>query len=126
MGGPTQLSYETIASLHSLCPPPVLDLALDALELLLDDIEGLASLALLERLADARDDAQALLECGSRLLADLGAGFVEKSAALAVAENDPRDLDVCELVEAAGGPRSGQRVSRENGNAGPSDDILAA
>ena len=90
--------------LRGLCLPPVLDLALDALELLFDDIESLASLALLERLAYASNDAQALLECGSRLLADLGARLVEERSSLAVAENDPWDLDVRELVEAARGP----------------------
>lgn len=112
--------------LRGLCLPPVLDLALDALELLFDDIESLASLALLERLAYASNDAQALLECGSRLLADLGARLVEERSSLAVAENDPWDLDVRELVEAADGRAATHSMSAIEGIAerNPQDDGL--
>lgn len=57
----------------------------DGLELRLDDGLGALRLALLERLADAEDDAQAGVDRGARLVGDERGGLVEERAALGVA-----------------------------------------
>lgn len=57
----------------------------DGLQLRLDDGLGALGLALLERLADAEDDAQAGVDRGARLVRDERGGLVEERAALGVA-----------------------------------------
>ena len=57
----------------------------DRLQLLLDDLRGAVRLALLERLADAEDDGEAVVERDAGLLRDELRGLVEERAALRVA-----------------------------------------
>lgn len=57
----------------------------DGLELLLDDLGGPIRLALLEGLADAEDNGEAVVERDARLLGDELRGLVEERAALRVA-----------------------------------------
>ena len=56
-----------------------------SIELLLHDRDRLVRLALLKRLTDTEDDADAGVECCARLLRDELGGFVEERAALGVA-----------------------------------------
>ena len=56
----------------------------DGLELVLDDLRGLAGLALLEGLAYAEDDGQSVVERDTGLLGDELRGLVEEGAALGV------------------------------------------
>lgn len=76
---------------------PVADLGLEGGELLADDGNGLAGLALLERLAAAPDDADAVLGGVLCLGGDELVGLLENGAALRVAEDGPVDLGVEEL-----------------------------
>jgi hypothetical protein len=73
------------------------ELALEGLELLGNDLESPVALALLERLATAPDNTDAVL---CRILG-LGGNEVvalaQNGPSLAVAENDPRDAAVAEL-----------------------------
>lgn len=57
----------------------------DLLELRLHDRDGLVSLALLERLADAQDHREAGIEGDTGLLCDEGGGLGEERAALGMA-----------------------------------------
>lgn len=76
---------------------PVGDLGLEGSELLADDLDGLAGLALLEGLAAAPDDADAVLGGVLGLVGDDLVGLLEDGAALRVAEDGPVDLAVEEL-----------------------------
>lgn len=76
---------------------PVRDLGLEGLELLADDLDGLVSLALLERLAAAPDDAHAVLGGVLGLGGDGLVRLVEDGAALRVAKDGPVDGAVLEL-----------------------------
>jgi hypothetical protein len=77
---------------------PVADVALEALELLGDDLDGLARLALLEALAAAPDDADAVLGGVLGLEGDGLVGLVEDGATLRVAEDSPVDGEVLQLL----------------------------
>lgn len=79
---------------------PVADLLLEGGKLGGDDLEGLAGLALLERLAAAPDDADAVVGGVLGLGGDDLVGLAEDGAALAVAKNGPVDAGVLELVGA--------------------------
>lgn len=76
---------------------PVGDLGLEGLELLADDLDGLAGLALLEGLAAAPDDADTVLDGVGGLGGDNLVALAEDGAALRVAEDGPVDLAVEEL-----------------------------
>jgi hypothetical protein len=76
---------------------PVRDLGLESLQLLADDLNGLASLTLLEGLAAAPDDTNAGLSGDLGLGSDEVVGLVEDGAALGVAEDGPGDVAVLEL-----------------------------
>lgn len=76
---------------------PVGDLGAQSLELAADDLDGLASLALLQALAAAPDDAQAVLGGVLGLGGDDLVGLVENGAALRVTQDGPCDVAVLEL-----------------------------
>lgn len=76
---------------------PVRDLGLEGGELLADDLDGLAGLALLQGLAAAPDDAQAVLGCVLGLAGDHLVALAEDGAALGVAQDGPVDAAVLEL-----------------------------
>lgn len=78
---------------------PVVNVALEALKLLGNDIDSLASLALLEGLAAAPDDADAVLGSVGGLEGDGLVGLLEDGAALGVAEDGPVDVEVLELLD---------------------------
>lgn len=78
---------------------PVGDVALEALELLSDDLDGLASLTLLEALAAAPDDADAVLGSVLGLEGDGLVGLLEDGAALGVTEDGPVDGEILELLD---------------------------
>ena len=69
----------------------------DGRELRLADLLGLVRLALGERLADAEDHGEAVVERDTRLLRDELGRLVEDRAALGVAEDDVGDAGVLEL-----------------------------
>ena len=77
---------------------PVGDVGLERLELLADDVDGLTSLALLEALAAAPDDADVVLGGVLGLEGDGLVGLLEDGAALRVAEDGPVDVAVLELL----------------------------
>lgn len=72
-------------------------LGLEGLELLADDLNGFAGLALLERLAAAPNDADAVFGGVLGLGGDELVGLLENGAALRVAEDGPVNLAVEEL-----------------------------
>lgn len=76
---------------------PVGDLSLEGGELLADDLDGLAGLTLLQRLAAAPDDAQAVLGGVLGLEGDHLVALAEDGAALGVAQDGPGDAAVLEL-----------------------------
>ena len=76
---------------------PVRHLGLEGLKLLADDLDGLASLALLEGLSAAPDDADAGLGGDLGLGGDELIRLVQDGAALGVTENGPGDLAVLKL-----------------------------
>lgn len=76
---------------------PVGNLGLEGLELLLDDLDGLASLTLLEALTTAPDDAQTVLSGVLGLGGDDLIALAENGATLRVAKDGPVDVDVLEL-----------------------------
>ena len=82
---------------HDVPPVSLTENLDDRLELVLDDLLRLASLALLEGLADAEDDGEPGRDRGARLSRDLLGRLVEKRAALGVAcgagADDQRDAD---------------------------------
>ena len=77
---------------------PVLDRGLEALELGLEDVVGGVSLALLQRLADAHDGVQADILGLGDLAGDHGVGLAVERAALGVADEDPVDVEVLQLL----------------------------
>lgn len=77
---------------------PVGNLALERLELPGDNLDGLTRLALLEGLAAAPDDRDAVLGGVLSLGGDNSVGLSEDSAALRVAQDGPVDVAVLELV----------------------------
>jgi len=83
---------------HDLAP--VADLGGDGSQLPLDDGDGLAGLALLERLAAAPDDVDASLGRELGLGGHNLVGLAEDGAALRVAEDGPADVAVLELGDA--------------------------
>lgn len=76
---------------------PVLDVALQALELLGDNLDSLSGLALLKGLTTAPDDGDAVLGGVLGLLGDDLVGLAQDCAALGVAENGPGDGQIGEL-----------------------------
>lgn len=80
---------------HNLAP--VLDLLGHGTELVRDDLDRLAGLTLLERLAAAQNHAEATIECGLGLARHESVGFLQNHTTLAVAEQSPRDVAVLEL-----------------------------
>lgn len=76
---------------------PVRDLGLESLELLANNLNGLAALALLKRLAAAPDDANAVFNGVLGLGGDGLVRLAEDGAAFRVAEDGPADLAVDEL-----------------------------
>lgn len=76
---------------------PVGDLGLEGLELLRDEVDGLASLTGLEGLAAAPDDLEAVLSGVLGLGGDRLVRLAENLTTLRVAENDPVDVAVLEL-----------------------------
>lgn len=77
----------------------------DGTELCGDDGDGLALLALLEGLAAAKDDADALVEGVLGLGGDELVGLLEDDTALRVADQGPADVGVLEL---GGGDLAGE------------------
>lgn len=77
----------------------------DGTELCGDDGDGLALLALLEGLAAAEDDADALVEGVLGLGGDEFVGLLEDDTALGVADQGPADVGVLEL---GGGDLAGE------------------
>lgn len=77
----------------------------DGTELCGDDGDGLALLALLEGLAAAKDDADALVEGVLGLRGDKFVGLLEDDTALGVADQGPADVGVLEL---GGGDLAGE------------------
>jgi large subunit ribosomal protein L43 len=94
---------------------PVGDLGLEGLELSADNLDGLAGLALLQALAAAPDNTEAILGCVLGLGGDDGVGLVEDGAALGVAENGPGDLAIGQL---------GDRDLASEGTVGLVEDVL--
>jgi hypothetical protein len=94
---------------------PVRDLLLEGRKLGADDVDGLAGLALLEGLAAAPDDADAVLGGVLGLGGNVGVGLGEDSAALRVAEDGPCDVTVLEL---------GDRDLAGEGAVGLVEDVL--
>lgn len=78
---------------------PVADLLLEGGELVGNDLEGLAGLALLEGLAAAPDDADAVLDGVLGLGGDGLVRLLEDGAALRVAQDGPVDVGVLELLD---------------------------
>lgn len=76
---------------------PVGDLRAEGLELLADDLDGLASLTLLEGLTAAPDDADAVLGSVLGLRGDNLVRLPQDGAALGVAKDGPVDVAVLEL-----------------------------
>lgn len=79
-------------------PVLLLDLAGDSLELPLNDLHGHVLLPLLERFTNTSDDAKSGLHGGPDLVGDKLVGVAEKSSSLRVAENDPVDVGILELL----------------------------
>lgn len=75
------------------------DLGLEGGELLGDDVDGLAGLTLLERLATAPDDADAVVGGVLGLGGNDLVGLVEDCSALAVAQDGPGGTGVLELLD---------------------------
>lgn len=69
----------------------------DSTKLLSNDGDGVALLALLERLAAAEDDADILVKGVLSLGGDKGVVLLEDDAALGVADQGPSDVGVLEL-----------------------------
>jgi hypothetical protein len=82
---------------HSL-PVLLLDGSGNSLKLALDNLVGDALLALLEGLADTGNDLEADGKGGLDLVSDDLVGVAEERAALRVAENDPGDTGVLDLL----------------------------
>lgn len=78
---------------------PVADLLLEGGELVGNDLEGLAGLALLQGLAAAPDDADAVLDGVLGLGGDGLVRLLEDGAALRVAQDGPVDVGVLELLD---------------------------
>jgi hypothetical protein len=76
---------------------PVRDLGLERLELLGDDLDSLPGLALLQALAAAPDDANAVLGSELGLGGDIVIRLLQDGAALRVAEDSPCDAKILEL-----------------------------
>lgn len=76
---------------------PVGDLGLEGLELLRDEVDGLASLTSLEGLAAAPDDLETVLSGVLGLGGDGLVRLAENLTTLRVAEDDPVDVAVLEL-----------------------------
>ena len=70
----------------------------NSLQLALDNILGLAALALLEGLSNARNDTETSTNSGAHLVRDELVGVAEEGAALRVTEDDPVHVGVFELV----------------------------
>lgn len=77
---------------------PVLDLGSDGLELVDDDVDGLASLALLQALTAAENDAEATVNGSLGLVGDERVVLLQDDPALRVAEDGPGDAGVLELL----------------------------
>lgn len=90
-------------------------LLLEGSELLGDDVDGLAGLALLEGLAAAPDDAHAVVGGVLGLGGDDGVRVAEVGAALGVAQDGPGDVAVLEL---------GDRDFAGEGTVGLVEDVL--
>ena len=106
---------------------PVADLGLEGLELLADDLDGLARLALLEGLTAAPDDADAVVGGVLGLGGDELVGLLEDGAALGVAQDGPVDLAVDELGDGqlAGEGTVGLVVDVLGGDANFGAEVLA-
>lgn len=76
---------------------PVVDLGLEGLELLADNLNGLAGLALLEALTTAPDDVNAVLGSVLGLGGNNVVRLAEDGAALGVAKDGPVDVGVSQL-----------------------------
>lgn len=77
---------------------PVLDLGGDGLELVDDDLDGLAGLPLLQALAAAQDDAETAVDGSLGLVGDGHIVLLQDDPALRVAEDGPGDAGVLELL----------------------------
>ena len=77
---------------------PVLDLVGDGLELSGDDLNGLASLALLQALSAAEDDAKSTVNSGLGLAGNERVVLLENNPALRVAQDGPVDATLLELL----------------------------
>ena len=76
---------------------PVANLRLEGLELLADNLDGLVGFSLLEALAAAPDDTEAVFGGVLCLGGDVVVGFLEDGSALGVAEDGPGYFAVDEL-----------------------------
>lgn len=78
---------------------PVADLSLESLKLLADNLNGLASLTLLEALTAAPDNTDAVLGGVLGLGGNNIVRLAEDGAALRVAENGPVDVGISKLAD---------------------------
>jgi hypothetical protein len=77
---------------------PVLDLLGDSAELVGDDLDGLVGLSLLEGLANAENNAEAVVEGGLGLGSDEVVGLLEDDTTLRVTGQSPGDVGLLELA----------------------------
>jgi len=77
---------------------PVLDLLGDGAELVGDDLDGLVGLSLLEGLANAENNTEAVVEGGLGLGGDEVVGLLEDDTALRVTGQGPGDVGLLELA----------------------------
>jgi hypothetical protein len=96
---------------------PVLDLLGDGAELVGDDLDGLVGLSLLEGLANAENNAEAVVEGGLGLGSDEVVGLLEDDTTLRVTGQGPGDVG---LLELAGRDLTGE------GTVGLVEDVLGS
>lgn len=94
---------------------PVLDLLGDSAELVGDDLDGLVGLSLLEGLADAENNTEAVVKGGLGLGSDEVVGLLEDDTALRVTSQSPGDVGLLEL---------GGRNLTSEGTVGLVEDVL--
>ena len=89
-----------LVGINNLLPVGARDPLGQRAQLVLNDGDGLAGLALLERLAAAPDDAHAAVDGKLGLAGDQVVRLAQQGAALRVAQDGPVDVDILELRDA--------------------------